>query len=275
MENNEELVLENTENVEEQATEELVEGNNATETTEEPIEEVEEKLYSESEFNSKLDELLSKKIARKEAKIRREYESKYGRVEELLKAGLEKESFEDAVDTLENFYEEKGIKVSEPHYTERDTKILADAEANDIISGGYEDIIEETDRLAKLIENGKASDMEKLVFQKIASERKKQEELKELANLGVQSSELEDKKFKDFIDKLNPSMSLKEKYEMYQKFNPKPKVEPIGSMKTETSKQDEVKDFYTFEEASKYTREDLDKNPKLVEAIEKSMLEWK
>ena len=53
---NENLVTEVTENVE-----------NTTEET--------PKTYTEAEFNAKLDEVLGKKIARKEAKIRKEYVS--------------------------------------------------------------------------------------------------------------------------------------------------------------------------------------------------------
>lgn len=75
MQNNEELVVNSTENVEEQATEELVDGNNATDTVETVIEEpVEEKLYTESEFNKKLDELIPKKLAKQERKLKKDYE---------------------------------------------------------------------------------------------------------------------------------------------------------------------------------------------------------
>ncbi|MGN1032575.1 MAG: hypothetical protein ACI4PU_03875, partial [Intestinibacter sp.] len=97
MEDNKELVLEGTENVEEQATEELVDGAKDVETDEQPESDVsteevpEEKLYSESELNKKVDELLSQKIGRKlanqERKLRREYEDKYSKLENVLKAG--------------------------------------------------------------------------------------------------------------------------------------------------------------------------------------------
>ena len=62
--------------------------------------------------------------------------------------------------------------------------------------------------------------------------------------------------------------------EMYLKFKPKPKVEKIGSMKNDESDKEKVKDFYTFDEASKFTRADLYANPKLEKAIENSMTKW-
>lgn len=46
-----------------------------------------------------------------------------------------------------------------------------------------------------------------------------------------------------------------------------------GSAKT-TVVNDEVKEYYSPEEARKFTDEDLEKNPKLEEAILNSMLKW-
>ena len=62
---------------------------------------------------------------------------------------------------------------------------------------------------------------------------------------------------------------------MYTKFNNKEpkKYDQIGSMKS-TKTTNEVKDYYSPEEASKFTRKDYDKNPKLLEAVERSMTLW-
>ena len=85
---------------------------------------------------------------------------------------------------------------------------------------------------------------------------------------------LEDKEFIEFAEKLNPNMSTKEKYEMYTQYKPKPKVETMGSMKNTTSNDTGVKDFYTRDEALKFTKKDFDKNPALFKAVENSMLKW-
>jgi hypothetical protein len=61
---------------------------------------------------------------------------------------------------------------------------------------------------------------------------------------------------------------------MFIKFKPKPKVETIGSMKGATSKDNGVKDFYSYEESLQFTKEDFDRNPELFKAVEKSMLKW-
>lgn len=273
MEDNENVVVETTENVEEQATEKLVDGNEATNET---TETVEEKLYSQTELdklvNQKVDELLPKKLERAKSKMQREYMEKYGRTETVLNAGLGTTNIEEATNKLADFYKEKGISIPEqqPIYSEHDLSILANAEANEIINSGYEELVEEVDRLAnKGADNLTAR--EKIVFQKLAEERMKQENIKELAKIGVGKEALEDINFKEFASKLNPSLSEKEKYELYQKFNPKPKVEPIGSMKTSNTKQ--VKDYYTPEEARRLTSKDLD-NPQIMAAVEKSMQMW-
>lgn len=269
-EENKNPVTEVTENVEEQATEELVDGvvDEEVEDTENSTEETTEeapKLYSEEEFNERLNELLARKIARKEAKIRKEYESKYGRAETILKTGLGKENFDEAVSELENFYTEKGIKIPDtPHYSERERKILAEAEANEIISLGYKDIKEEVDRLAS-IGVDKMTPEEKIIFNKLAQERKTIEDEQSLASIGVKKV---DDEFKKFSKKLNPNLSMKEKYEMYLKLNPKQKGEPIGSMKN--GQTNRTKDYYTADEIKKLSLDDLS-NPKVWDAVRKSM----
>lgn len=268
MENNNELVTDVTENVE-QTTEEIVE---SVETTEEVVETP--KTYTEDELNAKVDELLAKKIARKEARIRKEYDKKYGRLESVLKAGTGEEDLDKLTDTFTSFYAKKGIEIpSEPTYNDNDMKVLANAEANSIIESGFEDVVEEVDRLAELgIDN--MTPREKLVFTKLAEYRKSEQDRKELAKLGVSAKALEDKEFIEFAEKLNPSMSIKDKYKMYEQYKPKPKVETMGSMKNNTSNDTGVKDFYTRDEALKFTKKDFDKNPALYKAVEQSMLKW-
>lgn len=265
---NENLVNE-TENVE-QTTEEIV-----AEVVETEVQETQETVETPEMFTKEqVDEMIAKKLARKENKIRREYENKYSKLETVLNAGLGTENVEQATEKLSGFYEQKGIKIPEaPRYSDRELEVLANAEADDIISGGYDEIVEEVDRLAD-IGAEHMSEREKKVFSRLAKERTKLEQEKDLASIGVGSEAIESKEFKDFANKLNPNLSLKEKYEMYQQFNPKPKGKPIGSMQGNISKDNGVKDFYTYEESLQFSREDLDRNPELFKALEKSMLKW-
>ena len=263
MEDNKELVNE-TENVE-LPTEEVV-------VTEKVIEQP--KTYTEDELNARVDELLAKKIARKEARIRKEYDKKYGKLENVLRAGTGEDDLNTITDTLSNFYTKIGIQIpTEPTYSESDMKVLANAEAQSIIDSGFDEVVEEVDRLAELGVDNMTS-REKLVFTKLAEYRKSEQDRKDLAKMGVSEAALEDKEFIEFAEKLNPNMSTKEKYEMYTQYKPKPKVETMGSMKNTTSNDTGVKDFYTRDEALKFTKKDFDKNPALFKAVENSMLKW-
>lgn len=277
MENNEELVSEETENVEEQTTEEIVddstESNDVEEPTEEKVEEpVKEEIrtYTDEEVN----EIASKRAARVEKKLRREYEKKYSKLGNVLNAGLGTSNLEDATTKLEDFYKEKGINIPdsyEPKMSDDDIEVLADKDANDIISLGYDEMKEEGDRLAKLGKD--MTQRERLVLEKLTSKAKEIEEMKELSAIGVTKEQVEDKDFKEFEKKLNPNLSLKEKYEMYQSTKPKKEIKQMGSMKSGPSSND-LKEYYTYEEASRLTDDDYKKNPKLYEIIEKSAQKW-
>lgn len=258
-----------SENTDTQAVEENVE---EVENTEEPKEE--KKEFTQSELDKMFKERAERAEKRAIERTRREYEEKYSELDSILSAALKTKSTEESTKKLKEFYKENGIDIpNEPKYSQRDLELLAKAEADSIITAGYEDIVDEVDRLANKGANN-MTEREKLLFKNLETERKKQKTIKELASIGVTKEKLEDSDYKEFSSKLNPELSEKEKYEMYLKFKPKKEVEPIGSMKSKTANKNEVKDFYTFEEASKFTRQDFDKNPKLFAAVEKSMPLW-
>lgn len=276
MENeNEEVVNQTTEEVVEQATEKLVEGGQATT---EAGNTAEEKMYTQADIdrlvNEKVDKILPSKLERAKNKLEKEYQKKYGRTETVLKAGLGVESLEDATEQLADYYTQNGITIPEVlPYSEKDITLLANAEAQEIIDGGYDEIVEEVERLARLgTSNMNARD--KKVFQKLAEERKKQESIQELIKIGVGSDILENKEYQEFSAKLNPNMSEKDRYEMYIKYKPKKEIEPAGSMKGTVTQNNGIKEFYSYEEASKFTRADFDKNPELYKAVRNSMTKW-
>ena len=92
------------------------------------------KSYTDEEVNA----IVGKRLARQEAKIRKEYDRKYGRLTDVLKAGTGKESVDEMTDTFEKFYESKGIKINKPQeYSARDLETLAKADASEFISAGY------------------------------------------------------------------------------------------------------------------------------------------
>lgn len=264
------------ENIKNLATEQIAE---KVETTTEQIEQVEQieapaKTYTEEEFNQKLDEVLGKKIARREAKIRKEYEAKYGNLESVLKAGTGKEDVVEITDTFKKFYEGKGIQIpTQPTYSDRDIAVLAQAEANDIIKAGLEEVVEEVDRLAD-IGLANMNPREREVFKTLAEYRRNAEQGKELSKLGVTEDVYTSKEFKDFASKFSSNTSITEIYKIYEKMQPKKEVRTMGSMRTNIPQDNGVKDFYSYEEAMKFTKKDFDNNPELYKAVQRSMTKW-
>ena len=261
MNENENLVLDDTENVETVTTEE---------TTGEEQVEIPVKTYTQEE----VDEIVGKRLARNTAKIRKEYTKKYGDLENVLKAGTGKDNLVELTDTFREFYTQKGIHIpSEPTYSGRDIEVLAKAEADDIINAGFEEVVEEVDRLAELgIENMSAR--EKQVFKELAEYRQNAERSNELSKLGVTEDVYNSKEFKDFASKFGTNTTITEIYEIYNKMQPKKEVRTMGSLKNNTTNDTGVKDFYTRDEALKFTKKDFDNNPELFKAVEKSMLKW-
>ncbi len=245
---------------------------NVEATTEERAESVEMlvKTYTEEEVN----QIVGKRLARNTAKIRKEYDKKYGELESVLKAGTGKEDVAEITSTFRDFYGKRGVKIpSEPTYSERDIEVLAKAEADDIINSGYEEVVDEVDRLANL---GAANmnPREKALFRQLAEYRQNAERGNELSKIGVTQDVYDSREFKEFAAKFGPNTSVTEIYQIYNKMQPRKEVQTMGSMKNNTSDEGTVKDFYSRDEAMKFTKKDFDKNPALFKAVEKSMLKW-
>lgn len=252
MENSENLVVE-TENVE-QPTEEVVTP----------------KTYTQEE----VDAIVGKRIARKEAKIRKEYDRNYGDLVNVLKAGTGKESVEDITETFRGFYQKKGIPMAtKPNYTDEDIAVLARADAEEIINAGYEEVVDEVDRLSKLGLNGMNA-REKALFKTLAEHRQNTERGRELNKLGVTEDIYNGKEFKDFAGKFNANTPINEVYDLFRKTHNTREIKSMGSMKTNTPADSGVKEYYSPEEARKFTKKDFDSNPALYAAVEKSMLKW-
>lgn len=276
LDDEENLAVEETdENVEEQTTEEIVEGEeNSTETDNSETVTEEEKKYTEKEFNERVDDLLSKKLARKEAKIRREYEKKYSGYSELgnvVKAGLDTSDLNEATKQLRSYYEEQGVQIPtvQKNFSDRDVQILANADAEEIISAGYEDIIEELNRLTDVgIEN--MTTREKLVFKVLSDKRQTLESEKELLSIGADKKVIDSEEYKNFIkDNELGNVPVKKAYELYRKLKPMPQVEQIGDLTNKNSKKDD--DFISETEYDKMTPEEIEKN---LDKIKKSMQKW-
>ena len=244
--------------------------------TEQVAENVEEttketpKMYTQEE----VDAIVGKSKARAKAQVKKEYDRKYGNLETVLRAGTGKESVEEMTSTFADFYEKKGIKINKnPSYSDKDVEILAKADAADIINDGYDYVVEEVDRLAK-IGVGNMTAREKAYFKVLAEHRKDTERHNELSKIGVTEDVYNSKDFQDFAGKFNSSTPIADIYNIYTKTQPKKEIKPMGSMTNKTSEDGTVKDFYTRDEALQFTKKDFDKNPALFKAVQESMRKW-
>ncbi len=256
MENNKNLVTEVTENVEQ-----------TTEETQQTV-----KTYTQEE----VDTIVGKAKARTKAKVQRENDRKYGDIINTLRAGMGKEtdSIEDIGTSLKEYYSEQGIEITQPKptYSASDLKVLAQADADEIIKGGLEEVIEEADRLNELGADG-MTEREKEVFIKLTDYIRSTESRKKLDELGISKDVYESDGFKEFAKMFNANTPIEKVHEIYAQAHPKKEVQTMGSMKHSAS-ANSVKDFYTPEEAKRFSVKDLDANPEIMKAIERSMLKW-
>ena len=255
MENNENFVQE-TENVE-QTTEE---------TVVEPA-----KVFTQEEMNA----AVGRAKARERAKVEKQYKREYGELVDVLKAGTGKENVGEIADTFRGFYEKKGVQFAKkPDYTDEDIKVLAQAEAANIIRAGYDDVVDEVERLADIgVENMTAR--EKAVFKALAEHRQTAERARELSSIGVTEDVYNSEDFKSFASKFNPTTPVKDVYEIYQKTQPKKEYKTMGSIKNTPTDNGAVKDYYSPEEARKFTVKDFEKNPELYKRVVESSYKWK
>ena len=284
MENEEMLEQTNdTENVETQTTEEMEEGISLEDDTNESLGSDGLDDASSNEDNGEqiktftqeeVDAIVQKRLARKERDYQKEL-SKYKSTEEVLKTGLGATDISDAEDKLREFYEEQGIKLPErvkPGLTEHQLELLAKDDAQEIIDSG--DAEKEASKLAA---KGWANmnQQERVIFNTLFDHINHEKQINELRNIGVKSDILDSKEFKDFASKFNTNTSIVDIYDLYSKSHKESKTaEKMGSMKSTSTQDNGVKDFYSREEALKFTKEDLDKNPDLYKAIERYMYKW-
>lgn len=250
---------------------------NASNTDEEEKPSVEqEKKYTQED----VDKAIKSRLARLESENARKLQE-YEDLANVLRAGMGKDNtrkVNELSNDLRGFYKEQGIDIPEvkKSYNERDEKILARADAEEIIEAGEDEV----NRIANQIYNKPESQRtvrEKVIFETLGKHVVMQKAKNELKAKGVDETILNDDKFKKFASRFNTSTPISEVYDLYdrvEKATAKKTPPPsTGSVKT-TGKSTEIKDYYTPEEVSKFTMEQLKNNPKLMKAVDNSMLKW-
>lgn len=289
MENEEMLELTNdTENVETQTTEEMVEdGIELTDTEGEQSNEEEtpkkeevrqtfrELLKSNPDYQEEFSEMMKTRLDRQERTFQKEL-SKYKDTENVLKSALGASDIEEANKKLREYYENEGIKLPEvykPGLSSREIEVLAKADAQDFINEGYDSMLNEANRLAAK-EYKNLNDRERIIFNTLAEELNKENSKRELLKVGAKEDVLNDKDFINFRNQFNSKTPIGDIYNLYlQTHNSKQKPTLMGSMKDTTAKKD-IKDYYSPDDVNKLTDEDWAK-PGVFEKALASMKKWK
>lgn len=294
-ENNEEVIVDDTSVDTTNPTEDVEENEEVVGTledtseadaseVEEEKESVKEKLYTREEMQAEIDRNVEGRLAR----LKRENARKIEEYEDLvntLRAGMGKSdgNVQDLNKDLRKFYKEQGIEIPDVvsrGLSEREEKILAKAEAEEIINGG-DDYINQMANEIYNIPVEKRTIRQKAIFESLGKHMMQEKAKAQLKEKGVDESILQDNSFKEFAGRFTAQTSIADIYDMYQKINAKEVVETpkrerpasTGSTKT-VSKTNTVKEYYTEEEASKFTQKELMANPELLRAVEDSMAKW-
>lgn len=273
IENNEEfeVELDTTNSNEQQAeTEELQQEDTQT------IGEEVEKVPTEEEIQSRIDKAVETRLKRERRENERKNKSLY-QIENALKKGLGVEDRAEILNKLNEFYEIPATNTQNV----KDEEFLGKAYAQEIIDeGDIQEIEDEANRLAS-IPRDKRSARENAMFNALCEKLVSNKQENELKNNGIGLEILSDKQFNSFRGKLNSDVSILEAVDMFNRLKQteqeKKKEKPAspGSAKSKgTTADSTVKEFYTFEEAKQFTRDELNRRPKLFEAIKKSMPKW-
>lgn len=237
-----------------------------------PTETQDEKLYTQKD----VDGIVGAKKSRWEARSKRENEkamAKHNELVEVLKAGTGKEDIDDIITHLRGFYNQPAAAPAPSSYSDRDIGILAQAEAADLINAGSDEVEEELERLSALGKDGMTA-REKEVFRLLATHKQSEARTQELAALGIPKEVYQSEAFLQFAGKFAAATPVREVYDLYQKTHNTENYTPPGSVKN-VGADDGVKDFYTPEEAAKFTVKDFNDNPKLWQRVNESRLRWK
>lgn len=276
-----EEVIENVDN-EEVIDEEIEVGefSDNSDTSKEEEEKEQPKMLTEQEANNLAEKVAKEREARAYRKAEREKREELKQYEELanlLRAGTGKNDLSEIKNDFTNFYRNEGIEIPDSRrISEREEKILAKADAEEIIGLGEDEV----NRVANEIYNkplDKRTLREKEIFDILGRHAIQERAKKELIQKGVDEKVLDDNSFKNFASKFNISTPISEIYDVYQRVNNKEviqKEKPASPGSVRDTQIQKEKDFYTPEEVDALTDADYDKNPKLIDIVKKSMLKW-
>lgn len=212
-----------------------------------PSQEDIEKMIEER-ANKLTEEKIRDRLARDRASRERKQSqeiAKYKQLESIMKAGLGVETLDEAISKSSDFYKGQGVNIptyqEDSYRTEREERILAEADAKELISFGKQEMEEEANRIAAIPES-KRTLREKTVFNTLCKELINLRDIDTLKEKGYEVDLLNEKKFVDFRKQFNVNTPIESIVGMYKQINKVNVEKPAsaGSAKSESRPTDET-----------------------------------
>lgn len=259
MENSSTLISEEIEN-----SEELTEEETTQEEVQEELEKVEQetteepqgKFYTDEEFNTKVNEIADRRVARKMRKVNRELDD-YKDTINVLKSQLGGDTIEDVNSNLRKIYENEGVELPKKYVSEDSdlNELIAERDFKDFETEGIKSITDEANRLAGIgYENLNSKD--KILFSKLVNKIDTENDKKILKGLNVDESILEDKDFISFREQFNREVPISKIFDLYSG-KKETKINTPGNLENKSTAE---REYFTEEEIERMTDEELEKN---------------
>ena len=195
----------------------------SVENTQSVDEDIEKRIEERANklFEEKVEARLIRDRVKQEEKYNKELE-KYRYLESVVNSGLGTDNLDDAISKTTEYYKEQGMNIpsfnQQSVLTERQEKILAEAEANEIKQCGVKEMEDEANRIAS-IPLEKRTLREKIMFKSLAEELISIRNISELKAKGYDAKLLDSDDFKVFKSKFSANEPITDIYEMYQKIS--------------------------------------------------------
>ena len=237
----------------------------ATENVEVTTEET-PKMFTQEEVNEIVGKAKATARAKGRKQGREEAEREYSNLVATLEAGTGKKGINELDEVFTDHYQKRGVKLPERRNpSDAEVKARAETEFSELMADGFEVVKAELDRLTE--KGMKMTAEEKALYPHLVGHITAKRNRDALINLGATDEEINSKDYQDFSKQFNSDVPEETRYNLYRKTHKK-EYKPMGSMKQSQDKG--TKDYYTEEEISRLTEEDL-KNPKVWDAVRRSM----
>lgn len=249
MENEEEVELEvnDLDNTSEVEVEQEVQQENTKTYSQEEVDELVKEIHKKNQ------NAWNKRWGQEKSKMEESF-AKYKEVTDVVMKGTGATTIDDL---LNNAYQQYGVEKPKTQRNSKDEEILGKYDAQDILELEHEHIVAEANRLASM-QRTPREEAKFLELGKYLTNKEKEEKLnKEIKENGFDADVINSNEFKEFRNKFNDNISLKDVMEIYSKTQSKPKAKPFSAGSAKGKNVREESEYFTVDEFNALTDKDL------------------